>query len=131
MTTLVALISLTCSAIGAVALLLSVISALRGRTARPWRDTAILLLMGLALWQAYLVNPVATTWLLYLCLPTALAAALVILFSGTPRSSAAETGEDPDRRSPAVALRLPHGGYREPDNQEHMQKRGLGERRIA
>lgn len=129
MTTFLALISLTLSAIGAVTLLRSVIRGLRGRGSQPWRDTAILVLMGFALWPAYLLSPVATIWLLYLCLPAALAAALHILFSSD--ASVTESGDGPERRNPAVALRVPHHDPREPDDEEQIQEPVVGGRRIA
>jgi hypothetical protein len=107
MRTLFALASLTVALTCALFLLIAFVGVLRGKNGKVLRSAAILTLMVFALWQSYLLNPLLASWTAYLCVPAAIAGALLILLSGIRDLRSDEFDDGPERRVPAMAMRVP------------------------
>jgi hypothetical protein len=82
--------------------------------------------MILALWQSYRLNPVPAAWIAYLCVPGAIAGALLILLSGIRDIRSDEPNDGPERRVPAMAMRLP-----QTQDEEEELKLAAGGGRVA
>jgi hypothetical protein len=82
--------------------------------------------MILALWQSYLLNPVPAAWIAYLCVPGAIAGVLLILLSGIRDIRSDEPNDGPERRVPAMAMRLP-----QTQDEEEELKLAAGGGRVA
>jgi peptidoglycan/LPS O-acetylase OafA/YrhL len=107
MRTLFALTFLAAAMASALFLLVAFVRVLRSRTVRASRSAVVLVLMILALWQSYRLNPVPAAWIAYLCVPGAIAGALLILLSGVRDLRSDEPNDGPERRVRAMAMRLP------------------------
>jgi hypothetical protein len=96
-------LAMTCASL----LLFGFLQAVRGKKTRILRSAAALILMIFALWQSYLLMPVPTVWIAYACTPAAIAGALLILLSGVREMTSDEPSDGPERRIPAMAMRVP------------------------
>ena len=126
MRTLFALASLTVALTCALFLLIAFVGVLRGKNGKVLRSAAILTLMVFALWQSYLLNPLLASWTAYLCVPAAIAGALLILLSGVHDLRSDEPDDGPERRVPAMAMRLPNT-----QDEDEELKLGAGGGRVA
>jgi hypothetical protein len=126
MRTLFAITSLTVSLACALFLLIVFVRVLRGKDGKVLRSAAILTLMVFALWQSYLLNPVPAAWIAYLCVPAAIAGALLVLLSGVHDMRSDEPDDGPERRVPAMAMRVPEG-----QDEEEESKVVAGGGRVA
>jgi hypothetical protein len=124
-----ALFAIACLAVAATSawfLLSAFVRVLRGKKTQILRNAAAMVLMIFALWQSYLLKPAPTVWMVYACVPAAIAGALLILLSGIREVTSYEPGEGPERRVPAMALRVP-----QPQHEEEELKVAVGGRRVA
>lgn len=128
MRTLFAIACLAVAVTSALFLLLAFVRILRGKTVGILKSAAALVLMIFALWQSYLLKPVPTVWIVYACVPAAIAGALLILLSGGREMRSDEPGEGPERRVPAMALRVPQ--TQDQDEDEEL-KVAVGGGRVA
>ena len=126
MRTLLAIASLTVALACALFLLIAFVRVLRGKDGKVLRSAAVLALMVFALWQSYLLNPVPAAWTAYLCVPSAIAGALLILLSGVDDMRSDEPNDGPERRAPAMAMRAP-----EKQDEEEELKVVAGGGRVA
>jgi hypothetical protein len=126
MRTLLAITCLAAAATSAWSVLLAFVRVLRGKKAGILRNGAALVLMVFALWQSYLLEPVPTAMIVYGCVPAAIAGALLIVLSGVPEMTSDEPGDGPERRVPAMALRV-----RQTQVEEEKLKVAMGARCAA
>jgi hypothetical protein len=127
MRTVIALVFLAVAVSSSVYLLVAFVTVLRNRTVRAWRSAAILVFMIFATWQAYLLNPVVAVPALYFLVPAIIAGALVILMSGVRDANSDEPCSGPERKIPAMAMRV--SGSRAEDEDEFIAVAGGG--RVA
>jgi hypothetical protein len=126
MRTLFAIACLAVAVTSALFLLLAFVRVLQGKTVGILKNAAALVLMIFALWQSYLVKPIPTVWIVYACVPAAIAGALLILLSGVREIASDEPGDGPERRVPAMALRVP-----QTQGEEEEVKVAVGGGRVA
>jgi hypothetical protein len=126
MRTLFAFTSLALALASALFLLIAFVRILRGKNVKVLRSAAIMALMIFALWQSYLLNPAPAAWIAYLCVPAAIAGALLILLSGVHDMRSDEPDDGPERRIPAMALRAP-----QPQEEDEDLKFAAGGGRVA
>ena len=127
MRTLFSIFCISVALTSASFLLLAFVRVLRGKQVGTLRSAAVMVLMIFALWQSYLLKPMPTVWAVYACIPAAIAGALLILLSGVREMASNEPpGEGPERRVPAMALRVP-----QTQAEEEELKIAIGGDRVA
>ena len=107
MKNVVAIASFIVAALSGGYLVFSIGRALRDRRSKPLRHFAILTFMIFGLWQAYALEPAPTRWLLYFCAPAGFAGILLIFVGGLWNIGVPGPKKGPDRRIPAMSMRLP------------------------